>query len=242
MKILHLSDLHLTSASFSKELWENLLKLAHQKIKPDIVIISGDLVENGYISEYKVAKKLIDQIKIPKFIVPGNHDVCNEGDVLFEKFFGSRFFELDEKKVSILGVDSTQPDLEDGNVGREGYQKIKNFFQKRQNKIKILVLHHHLIPIPGTGRERSIPWDAGDLLKLLFDLNVNIVLSGHRHKFWVWKLEKTFFITSSTPTTFFLRGFDEPSCNLLEIKEKKFILKRVFSAQKKIKKILEKSL
>ncbi len=31
---------------------------------------------------------------------------------------------------------------------------------------KIITFHHHLLPIPQTGRERNILLDAGDLLKV----------------------------------------------------------------------------
>ena len=47
--------------------------------------------------------------------------------------------------------------------------------------VKIFVLHHHLLPIPGTGRERSTVMDAGDVLEELVTAGVNIVLSGHIH-------------------------------------------------------------
>ena len=37
------------------------------------------------------------------------------------------------------------------------------------------------VSIPGTGRERNIVFDAGDLLHTLVDLDVDVILSGHRH-------------------------------------------------------------
>ena len=38
--------------------------------------------------------------------------------------------------------------------------------------LKVFVLHHHLLPIPGTGRERSTVMDAGDLLEVLINAGV----------------------------------------------------------------------
>src|SRR3712207_8793452 len=57
--------------------------------------------------------------------------------------------------------------LDDGRVGREHYDFIHDTFAKAEEKLKIFVIHHHLIPIPGTGRERNIIYDAGDVLELL---------------------------------------------------------------------------
>ena len=63
-------------------------------------------------------------------IIPGNHDSRNVGYVHFEQYFGQRFslfrkeFEglraerLQATGVTIVAVDSSFPDLDDGHVGR----------------------------------------------------------------------------------------------------------------------------
>ena len=43
------------------------------------------------------------------------------------------------------------------------------------------MLHHHLLPVPGTGRERNVVYDAGDAIECLQRAGVNLVLSGHKH-------------------------------------------------------------
>src|SRR3546814_10592684 len=68
--------------------------------------------------------------------------------------------------VRVIGVDSSEPDLNEGMVGRNKYNWIQEQFALPAD-LKIFVLHHHLIPIPGTGRERSTVMDAGDLLEVL---------------------------------------------------------------------------
>ena len=85
-------------------------------------------------------------------------------------------------------------------------------------------LHHHLIPIPGTGRERQIPVDAGDVLQLCQELDLDLVLSGHRHVPWVWKLEDTHFVTAGTTTSRRLKGRSHPSLNLFVLEDGKLEL------------------
>jgi Icc protein len=78
------------------------------------------------------------------------------------------------------------------------------------------VLHHHLLPIPGTGRERSTVMDAGDLLEVLVHAGVNVVLSGHKHVPYVWRLENTFIVNAGTVSSLRVRGYTKPCYNVLE--------------------------
>ena len=46
-----------------------------------------------------------------------------------------------------------KPDLEEGEIGASIYGWIAEGFEGRAD-LRVLVCHHHLMPIPGTGRER----------------------------------------------------------------------------------------
>ena len=70
--IVHLSDLHFGKVDKSRI---NPLINIITGIKPDLVIISGDLTQRATEKEYKEAKKFIKKIKRPVFIIPGNHDI-----------------------------------------------------------------------------------------------------------------------------------------------------------------------
>lgn len=237
MKIAHISDLHLSGPNFVLKWSENVIDIL-KSIKPEILIVTGDLTDDGYIHEYDIAKAYIDKIKIKdKIIVPGNHDARNEGYKIFEEIFRTRFPYYENDKIAILGLDSAVPDIDDGHIGRTKYDKIREKLSVK-GKTKIIALHHHLIPIPGTGRERNIPVDAGDVLKLCMELEMNFVLSGHKHLPWVWKLENTYFITAGTATSRRLKGRSYPSFNVLEIEKEKVILKEVNVAEKSSREIL----
>jgi len=227
IKIVHLSDIHINGLEYVKEWGENVIRRVNEE-KPDILVISGDLTNDGYIHEYKAIKAFINRMHVKnKIIVPGNHDARNEGYVIFEEFFGDRFPIYEDEELVILGLDSSEPDIDDGHIGRENYPLIERTLKGRENKVKIVTLHHHLIPIPGTGRERNIPIDAGDVLALLTKLGVNLVLSGHKHKPWIWMLENTYFITAGTATTRRLKGLSYPSFNVIIIEENYIIVREV---------------
>ena len=81
----------------------------------------------------------------------------------------------------------------------------------------MFVLHHHLLPIPGTGRERNVVYDAGDTLEVLQRANVNLVLSGHKHVPYAWRLEDLFVVNAGTVSSLRLRGHTRPCYNIVEI-------------------------
>jgi len=192
MKIVHISDIHVTSVHYVPEWGERVIDIVNG-IRPDVLVVTGDLTQEGLAHEYRKAEDYLSNFKVKDVVVvPGNHDAENSGDQVFERIFGGRCRQYSGKGVILLGVDSSQPDIDDGHIGRDKYPLIRKVLSG-SSKWKVLALHHHLIPIPATGRERQIPLDAGDVLKLCIDLKVNYVLSGHKHLPWVWKAERHIF-------------------------------------------------
>ena len=238
MKIAHVSDLHLTSPNFVEEWGINLIELLGD-IKPDVLLITGDLTNEGYVHEYDIAKQFLEKIKTKtKIVIPGNHDARNSGYKIFEELFKTRFPFLRQKDLAILGLDSTEPDIDEGHIGREHYQSIREKLSDKK-VIRIMALHHHIIPIPGTGRERNILVDAGDVLKLCMDLKLDFVLSGHKHLPWIWKMDNTYFITAGTATSRRLKGRSYPSFNVLEIEKKGYNILKINVANKETSVILK---
>ena len=190
MRFLVFSDVHI-GGKFNEEMWNKGVDAINAS-DADFYIFTGDLVDQGTLAEFELAKnKFLPMIKKPVLYVPGNHDVKNVGDLLWEEYMGSRFFTHTDgdKKVKILGLDSNEPDTNTGRLGEKGIQRIYDEFEDLDDDwIKVLVFHHQTLPIKYTGRERSAVFDAGDGIKAIMDCNVDLVLNGHRHISNVYKL------------------------------------------------------
>src|SRR5204863_6039995 len=118
--------------------------------------------------EYAAAREFLNRIECDSMIViPGNHDSRNVGYVHCEELFGERNSVLRVGDVTIVAVDSTEPDLDNGQIGRGRYGWIEDQFAAEPADLRVFVLHHHLLPVPGTGRERNIVNDAGDAIECL---------------------------------------------------------------------------
>jgi 3',5'-cyclic AMP phosphodiesterase CpdA len=229
--IAQLSDLHCGSPYFDSELLAAGIKEVIA-LDPDLVVVGGDLTAEGYAHEYREAQRHLDPLfeaGLNTLVVPGNHDSKNVGYLHFADTFGAgdtgkgdrvlriRFAGPDATlKVSVVAIDSSKPDLAEGEVGRERYPWIREQFAADAD-LRIFVLHHHLVPVPGTGRERNTVWDAGDVLALLAELRVDLALSGHKHVPHVWLLDRVLLVNSGTVSSYRLRGYTRPSYNVIEV-------------------------
>lgn len=228
MIIAHLSDFHVGEFKFK----EKLLKKALNQVKnihPDVVIVSGDITNNGYYQEFIEAKKYLDEISeiIPTITVPGNHDARHVGYEVFEEVIGPRSGVLKNKnkKFVVIGLDSSEPDLDCGKIGREQQKWLEKELKKAKNKFKIVALHHHIIPVPKTGRERNVLLDAGDILESLVKYDVDLVVCGHRHVPYSWNLEGCVFATAGTVSSPSLRAKNPNSYNVYLVNEKEIKVK-----------------
>jgi len=182
-RIILLSDTHITNSGiFNRQRFEQAVKEILKIKKVDYILHLGDLTHNGTYLDYKQAVKLLKAYPKDKFfIIPGNHDSKNVGYLLFQELFGSRTFEIEDNVLYILGVDSSFPDQDAGRIGKRSIARISEKLKNKKDKIKILCFHHHLLPVPLTGRERSTIIDGGDMLEMILDSDVDIVINGHRH-------------------------------------------------------------
>jgi len=224
--IAHISDLHVGSPYFVPNLMNRVI-VELNELEPDVVVVTGDFTNFGYRQEFKTAVAYLERITAPVHSIPGNHDARNVGYVHFEELIGPRYWRTDVKGVRIVGADSSEPDLDEGQVGRERYPWIAEQFAG-QSDLKVLAMHHHLIPIPGTGRERNVVADAGDLLEILIGNNVNLVLSGHKHVPYVWRLENLYIVNAGTCSSLRLRGHTRPCYNVVELEGDELTIYRKF--------------
>jgi 3',5'-cyclic-AMP phosphodiesterase len=225
--IAQLSDIHCGSPFFDPQLLSHAVEEV-RAVAPDLVLIGGDLTTDGYAHEFREAQNHLAPLlesEITTVVIPGNHDAKNVGYLHFTDSFGpgdvpgkgDRVLHLSGPlAVTLVAMDSTKPDLAEGEIGRERYSWIRQQFSGPAD-LRVFALHHHLVPVPGTGRERNTVWDSGDVLALLGEMGVDLVLSGHKHVPFVWLLNDVLVVNSGTVSSHRLRGYVRPSYNLLEV-------------------------
>lgn len=188
-------------------------------MSPDVVLVTGDLTEDGLMSEFQIAAKQLKKLKTKKIIyVSGNHDYRSTGYLIFRRFFP--FTQVTEvENAIIVVVSSARPDRDDGEVGHRQNLWLERALEKHKDKLKIVAVHHHVIPVPDTGADQITVIDAGDVLRSLIKSKVDLVLCGHRHRPWRWHVEKMKIVHAGSLSCEKLRGFFCNSYNVITVKK-----------------------
>lgn len=219
MLLVQISDIHC-----GPMLRRTILRTAIKEINglsPDVVLVTGDLTENGLISEFTDASKELKKLKAEKVIyLSGNHDYRSTGYLLFKEFFP--FSQVTETSDAVIVVlSSARPDRDDGEVGHRQNLWLEKTLEEYKDKVKMVAIHHHIIPVPDTGADQITIVDAGDVLRSLIKSKVDLVLCGHRHRPWRWKIEDMLVVHAGSVSCEKLRGFFCNSYNVVEIKRKR---------------------
>lgn len=219
MLIVQISDVHCGPMFLRERLRTAITEI--NSMRPNIILVTGDLTENGLISEFKLAQKELKKLKADKIVyLSGNHDYRSTGYLLFKEYFPfTQVTETDEAVIVV--VSSARPDRDDGEVGNRQNLWLEKTLEKYKNKTRIVAIHHHVVPVPDTGADQITVVDAGDALRSLTKSKANLVLCGHRHRPWKWKIEDMQVVHAGSVSCEKLRGFFCNSYNVVTVSKKK---------------------
>jgi len=219
-RLVHISDTHISKFG---QFIEPMFDLAVKKInslnpKPDVVVHTGDLTDNGVLSDYEFAAEKIKGIAARLVVAPGNHDERNFGQSLFKEVIGPMDHKIEIGKAVIFVLNSPEPDRDEGRLGRRRQTYLEESLEDlSEDKIKVVAFHHHLVPVPYSGRETNVLEDAGDILDTVLKHNVDLVLMGHRHIRRALRINNTTLVNAGTISSIRTRGRFGHSFNIVDI-------------------------
>lgn len=210
LTIAHISDLHV--GDHDETMWTKL-EASFARYHPKLLLITGDLVETpseaAVASALVKVQKLCTGAKIHNeevYFAPGNHDCRVKGllwrprldipiaERTFPKWLqpsGTGFFDK-EKRITFFVFDSNfSTDLFNagGKIGRDALRTFNEYCDRfgaqleYQASLKIVLLHHHPLPIPYSQKFESfmVLDDAGEFLRHMFQRGMHLILHGHKH-------------------------------------------------------------
>src|SRR5688572_30591516 len=112
------------------------------------VVLTGDITELGTNEELKLAKKILDSLDIPYYIIPGNHDTgwSESGGVMFTTVFGYDKFSFEYAGIRFLGCPSgPYVRMSDGHVPRDAVDWLDKELKKLPSGQPVIFLNHYPI-------------------------------------------------------------------------------------------------
>jgi predicted phosphohydrolase len=157
---------------------------------PDLVLITGDLVERNEQDCYEHFIELIAPLKVPAYVIPGNHDYPEEmakafsGTPYFPAELPSYQYAIDDFPFRILALNSHADDSELPVFCQDRLEWLKAELGKPDKSDKpILIAIHH--PPMKTGIEfmdmGGMDWFQGLRMAIEACPQVKLVICGHCH-------------------------------------------------------------
>lgn len=236
--IIHLSDLHF--GRNDEKVVKAIIKTVKQ-IKPDILIVSGDLTQRAKEKEFIAAKEFLNCFKMKRIVIPGNHDIPLYNPIKrllkpfddYKKYISKNLepFYYD-KEVSIIGLNTARrTKVTRGKISSDQAGLIKKYFQNAGNAARIVVAHHPF-DLPDHFGHRKMVIGAKKTIQQLVDAEVDLILGGHMHISHVrsvadrYKVDgKAALVVQASTVSKRSRG-EKPTFNVIKIKPKKISIAR----------------
>ncbi|MBW3635313.1 MAG: PQQ-binding-like beta-propeller repeat protein [Armatimonadetes bacterium] len=230
---VHITDTHVTetdkpgsNAAKNAEMYREISALAPQ---PKFVFNTGDVVEIGTPQEYEFHQKSLQNLTLPLYEAPGNHDVRWNplGKEGFERGVkGPLYRSWDVENVHFVSLDSTVLLQHWGHFDQKMLDWLRDDLQKVGTERPIVIGFHHWI-----GRDAVKVDNENELLQITAPYNVKLWLQGHGHSDIQWSINGAPAIMA--------KGLYQGSYSLIEVNENRLrVLRRTLENPTPTKEVL----
>ena len=117
--------------------------------RPDLVLISGDLVDFGHPEEYATFREILAELTLPVYLIPGNHDdrqhlraAFPDHPYLFQHHDYLQWV-VNDFPVRLVGLDSSVPGKPHGVLSDESLQWLDTTLAEQPAQPTLVMVHHH---------------------------------------------------------------------------------------------------
>lgn len=169
-----------------------LLKEGHANYS--FIIQTGDLISHSDEGHYALRLYQLKQcnLKVPFFVVPGNHDIKGKHPKLFQKFFVLRQFYFFWNNILFIIIDTSSSPPYD-----EKFFWLKRVLEENQKRAKRTFIFMHRGPLEGDeGKINRSKDDFKLFLEIIEKYHIDYVFCGHTHGYLKRELKGVNFITN----------------------------------------------
>lgn len=167
------------------------------------IVFNGDMVNNGYDSEYVICSNFYENMPKQVFTTIGNHDIWNGGGAYYTRYFGPNYYSFIYENTLFIFLDTSA-----GYIGNGQFTWLRNLLA--ENKSEHIMIFSHMSPIntyigkfddsqkihPELLHNIHRKSESDYLLELAQRYGVDYVIAGHSHIHAVTKIGKTTYVTS----------------------------------------------
>jgi 3',5'-cyclic AMP phosphodiesterase CpdA len=188
VRLLHISDLH--AGSVEETAVERSLEPLVERVRPELIVASGDLAHRGRRREHERAAAFLRGLGRPLLVIPGNHDIPYTFPARFTRPWAE--FERQWETVEpvfraddlvVVGLNSVRPwRHQSGGIRSGQIARAKELLADAPHgALRVVALHHHLIGAPWRSRKKPVARRSGVLAGLV-DAGAELILAGHIHQ------------------------------------------------------------
>ena len=156
--------------------------------RPDVALVTGDLVDKGAPEEYANLKRLLSKLAIPFYLIPGNHDAR---DALREAFpdhaylpkSGFLQYVVDDRPLRLIALDTLVTGKGHGALCDERLDWLEVQLGE-SDRTTLLFMHHPPFDVGIAALDADRLREGGERLAALVRTHGNVerVLCGHVHR------------------------------------------------------------
>jgi 3',5'-cyclic AMP phosphodiesterase CpdA len=186
--------------------------------RPDVAIFTGDAVDEGDLESYQYFRELTESLKIPFFVVPGNHDdreVMRKSfsDLLYMPKQGFLHYSIEDFPVRLIGLDTVVEGKDYGQLCEERLSWLEETLENRHKKPTLIFMHHPPIKVGAKAFDTKYTcyFTSGfeDLIRK--DDSILGIVAGHYHHLCASAFggKSCFIAPSLAPTHYFAHPDDD---------------------------------
>jgi 3',5'-cyclic AMP phosphodiesterase CpdA len=188
VRLLHISDLH--AGSVEETVVEQRLEPLVERIRPELIAVTGDLAHRGRRREHERASEFLRGLGRPLLVIPGNHDIPYTFPARFTRPWAE--FERQWETVEpvfrsdglvVIGLNSVRPwRHQSGGIKSSQIARAAELLDDApEEALRVVALHHHLIGAPWRSRKKPVA-RRSEVLAGLVDAGAELILAGHIHQ------------------------------------------------------------
>lgn len=156
--------------------------------KPDIVVITGDLVDSGNVSEYEYVRSLLGPLSMPIFVVAGNHDAREPLRQVFGQdgylpALGELQYVVDDYPLRLIALDTLVEGEAHGSLSAGQLAWLDASLAAQPDRRTVIMMHHPPFTTGITSMDRYGLVNAGALAEIIArHRHIERILCGHLHR------------------------------------------------------------